>query len=290
MAEQMITVDDVAAALPDFDLVPAPDWLPLPPEPDPSLEGLDAASSLGALLVSMRAAVPVYKALRSVIVSGEKARAREIMRIRTRRAKSATRKEGLRRARHGADGTPTKKPTQELVTEAADLRDGYMRDAKRARTQALQAIARDERISMKRVRRIANRLAGMYVQELLACGSATLPRLGRFRLNTTGPRVRQVNVLGKVGLDGKRGLVECPVAVGVTFRTADSLRAALRVASQEQGGDTRLRILCAGGRKEDLGAEPWWSREDEDGSDAAHLQRLGTRRKPRLVGAKKPNG
>lgn len=273
----------------DLDLIPAPDGLCLPPEPDPSLDGLDAASSIEALLSTVKATVPVYKALRSVIVSGEKARAREIMRIRTRRKQNAAKKEALRRARHGMEHAPTKKPTKELVAEAADLRDGYMRDTQRARTQALQAIAHDERISVKRVRRIANRLAWIQVHELVAYGSVSLPRLGRLRLNTNGPRVRNVNVCGKVGRDGQRGIVECPVAVGVTFRTADSLRVALRAASKKHGGDSRLRELCAGGGESDPAA-PWWLREDEDGSDAAHLQRLGTRRKPRLEGGKMPNG
>ena len=231
-----------------------------------------------------------HRQLAKILASAERAGVREAMRIRRRRQRSAARAEALIRARRGADGTPTKKPTQELVTEAADLRDLYMRDAKRARTLALRGIARDERISMKRVRRIANRLAVMYVQELLACGSATLPRLGRFRLNTTGPRVRNVNVSGKLGRDGQRGLIECPVAVGVTFQTADTLRKALHAASEGSVCDSPLRARFARAGERAPGSGSWWLQEDEDGSDAAHLQRLGTRRKPRLEEAKMPNG
>ncbi len=267
-------------AYPLPDPILPPDWSPNTPEPDVSFEGLSAEPCMELLIESAKAKLPLFKAWRGLFVSAAKAEAREIMRIKTRRRKNAAEKQELRRARRRA-GSPAKKPTQQLVTEAASLRSAYMRNPKAARTQALRRIAHDEGISVKDLRRIENRLAWLQVQQLAALGSVTLPRLGRFTLNTTGPRVRQVNVSGKIGRDGQRGPVQTPIAVGVRFETAGELRRALNRASQPSGSSSLMKLATP--EEETETGIPWWAHENEDGSDASHLQRLGTKRKPKLL-------
>lgn len=138
-------------------------------------------------------------------------------------------------ARQKARLPPPKKPSAtQIVSDAVKrhLEVSYRWQTRKTRREEFQRVAREAGLSVKRLKRIRSLLAGLALQELLAAGVVTLPGLGRLQLLESEPRRRAVNIAGRVGRTGVRGVVETVTSARSRFRPSASLKRALSVATE----------------------------------------------------------
>jgi len=128
---------------------------------------------------------------------------------------------------------PRKRSVAEIVTDATNrqLEMGFRIQPKKTRQDQYRRVAREVGMSVKKLKHVENLLSEMRVQQLLGSGVLTLPRLGRLRLVESEPRRRVVNISGRIGRDGKPGMIEVPLSARVRFRQSRTLKRALAVAT-----------------------------------------------------------
>jgi hypothetical protein len=128
---------------------------------------------------------------------------------------------------------PRKRKVAEIVTDATDrnLCDWYRIQPRKTRAAEYRRIAREAGLSVKRLKHVESLLSGLHVQQLLGSGVLTLPRLGRLRLVESEPRRRTVNVVGRIGRDGRLGVINSPLSARVRFRPSRTLRRAVDLAT-----------------------------------------------------------
>lgn len=205
---------------------PAPDWFDSARHDDSLTETVgDPAGLMEELLDLSQETLARYRRLGQAAVSVERKRARGIRRTRKRRKLSAQRHEERRRR---SPEVWSKKPkTQELLRPRGLRAPRYDLDPSRARIQAFARIARAEGISVKALRRIASLLTYRLIQELAVTGEVTVPRLGRLKVKKLTARRRSVNLAGRIGENGARGLVDLPAGSRISFRASAALRKVL---------------------------------------------------------------
>ena len=203
-------------------------------------------SDLGAMVEVMKARSGFIRQLGKVLLSAERARAREIMRITRRRGKAALRKAA--RARINKSAAPAepkrnKRSARDLVedAEARSLYERFRHNAKKTRADELRLIAREVGISVKKLKHISSLLAEGQLQEFISRNRLTIPRLGSLRLAVLEPRLRSVNATGQIGRDGRQVSRLFPVSVIPRFRAAAGLKKAIYLAEIDLGKTKRRK-------------------------------------------------
>jgi hypothetical protein len=214
----------------------------------PDLTPQDVPLSVPLIRAWMFASRLGLKALRLLLKRSsdiERARLHAIRRTKRRRKLSAQRNE--ERRRRSPVVWPSKPTTEQVLHRRVLRHHDYASDPASAKAEALAQIARAEGISVRVLRRIANELAHQQLQELLGRGYLTLPRLGRLRIQQSGKTRKSVNVRGRVGAGGIRGVVNIPAHARLSFRASSTLVKALRSLPESlPPNDCEQRLLVFG--------------------------------------------
>ena len=126
---------------------------------------------------------------------------------------------------------PAKKiSAHEILAEVANRKAGPL-ERGNPETASLRRAARQTGIPMKQLRRIWGILSEVQLEQLITEGYLSLPRVGRLDLVESPERIRQINIEGRIGRDGKVGPRRFPAFVRVRFTASRALKAALRIGS-----------------------------------------------------------